>query len=160
MDGDAALREELVNLLTKRQAHMDLAEAVADFPAEEINMRVPNGEYTFWQLLEHMRITQKDILDYTEAETYTWLDWPDGYWPARAATTDAAGWAETIAQFEADRQRLVDIVLDPGVDLFAPLANSGERGHTIVREIHVVASHNSYHTGELGILRGVMGYWK
>ena len=160
MDDGAALREELANLLVKRQAHMDFADAVADFPEEAINTRPPNCEYTFWHLLEHMRLAQKDILDYIAAETYTWPNWPDDYWPAREATTDAAGWAETIAQFEADQQRLVAIVMDPDVDLFAPLANSGERGHTILREIYVVASHNAYHTGELGILRGVMGYWK
>src|SRR5690606_38369731 len=114
----------------------------------------------FWHLLEHMRLTQRDILDYVESDDYHWPAWPDDYWPERATTTDYAGWHQTIAAFLADRQRLVALVEDPAVDLFAPLPNSGENGHTLLREIEVVASHNAYHTGELGILRQVMGYWK
>jgi hypothetical protein len=159
MNGDDEIRQQLVNLLVRRQAHMDFEDAVADFPAEHINSRPPNCEYTFWQLLEHMRLSQKDILDYIVSDDYRWLAWPEAYWPERAATTDLAGWQQTIVDFLTDRQRLVDIVNDPAMDLFAPLPNSGERRHTILREIHVVASHNAYHTGELGILRGVMGLW-
>lgn len=156
---DDALREQLVNLLIKRQAHMDFEDAVAEFPPEHVNSRPPNCEYTFWHLLEHMRLTQKDILDYVESDDYRWPVWPEDYWPERAATTDYAGWHQTIAAFLADRQRLVALVEDPAVDLFAPLPNSGEHGHTLLREIHVVASHNAYHTGELGILRQVMALW-
>ena len=74
---DDALREQLVNLLIRRQAHMDFEDAVADFPPEQVNSRPPNCDYTFWHLLEHMRLTQKDILDYVEAEEYQWLAWPD-----------------------------------------------------------------------------------
>jgi hypothetical protein len=157
-DGDT-LREQLVHLLVTRQAHMDFEDAVADFPAEHVNTRPPNCEYTFWQLLEHMRLSQKDILDYIVSDDYRWLAWPDAYWPDREDTTDFPGWHQTIAAFLADRQQLVAIVSDPAVDLFAPLPSSGERGHTILREIHVVASHNAYHTGELGVLRQVMGLW-
>jgi hypothetical protein len=106
-----------------------------------------------------MRLAQRDILDYIETDDYRWPTWPDDYWPDREATSDFAGWHQTIAAFLADRQRLVEIVQEPATDLFAPLPNSGERAHTILREIHVVASHNAYHTGELGILRQVMDLW-
>lgn len=156
---DPALREQLVNLLIKRQAHMDFKDAVADFPPEHVNTTPPGCDYTFWHLLEHMRLAQKDILDYVEADDYHWPRWPDDYWPARDATTDFAGWHQTIAAFLADRKRLVAIVEDPESDLFAALPNSGEHRHTLLREIHLIASHNAYHTGELGILRQVMGLW-
>jgi hypothetical protein len=159
MKNDSELRNQLVRLLTVRQAHMDLEDAVADFPEAEINTKPTNCEYTFWHLLEHMRITQKDILDYIESDDYQWLDWPDDYWPERSAQTDLGGWHRTIEAFHADRQRLAEIINDPNVDLLAPLPNSGEEQHHVLREINLVAAHNSYHTGEFGILRQVMGLW-
>ncbi len=159
MANDEELRNQLVRMLTVRQAHMDFEDAVADFPLDQINTRFPNGSYTFWQLLEHLRLTQKDILDYIEAPDYRWPSFPDDYWPDPAAETDAAGWERTIAAFYADRQRLAAIVRDPAVDLFAPLPNSGRHGHNILREINIIANHNAYHTGELGIMRQVLGLW-
>jgi uncharacterized damage-inducible protein DinB len=159
MNDDGELRTQLVRLLTVRQAHMDLEDAVVDFPEAEINTKPTNCIYTFWHLLEHMRITQRDILDYIESDDYQWLDWPDDYWPERSAETDLAGWHDTIEAFQADRQRLAEIISDPHVDLFAPLPNSGEEQHSILREINLVAAHNSYHTGEFGILRQVMDLW-
>jgi hypothetical protein len=159
MNDDNELRKQLVNLLTVRQAHMDFEDAVADFPAEHINTKPPGCDYTFWHLLEHMRICQKDILDYIQADNYIWLNFPDDLWPERTTTTDLAGWQQTIEDFFADRQNLAEIINDPDVDLFAPLANSGEHRHNVLREIYIVASHNAYHTGELGILRQVRGLW-
>lgn len=156
---DEELRNQLTRLLTARQAHMDFEDAVADFPAEHSNTRPPNCEYTFWQLLEHLRICQKDIVDYILADDYVWPNFPDDLWPARAATADLAAWQRTVADFLADRRQLVAIVNDPQRDLFAPLANSGEHRHNILREINIIASHNAYHTGEFGILRRVVGIW-
>lgn len=159
MDTDRQLRTQLARLLTVRQAHIDFEDAVADFPAEHINTRPPNCDYTFWHLLEHLRICQRDILDYIVAEDYIWPTFPDDLWPDQAATTDMADWQQTIADFLADRQVLVDLINDPAVDLFAPLSNSGEHRHNILREINIIASHNAYHTGELGILRQTLGLW-
>lgn len=159
MDNEAGLRQQLVNLLTVRQAHMDFEDAVADFPEAHINTRPTNCNYTFWHLLEHMRICQKDILDYIHSTDYKWPTFPDDLWPDESAKTDLAGWQQTIANFHQDRQKLVEIINDPETDLFAPLQNSGEYCHTILREINIVASHNAYHTGELGVLRQVMGLW-
>ena len=159
MSDDKELRKQLVRMLTARQAHMDFEEAVAHFPDEHINTRPPNCPYTFWHLLEHIRLAQRDILDYIVADDYQWPDWPDDFWPDRAAESGTAGWQRTIDRFLADRQQLADLIHDPDVDLFAPLPNSGEHQHNILREINVVASHNAYHIGELGILRAVMGFW-
>lgn len=159
MNDDKELRAQLVNLLTVRQAHMAFEDAVAEFPEDQINTFPPNCPYSFWHLLEHLRICQKDILDYIESDTYAWPSFPDDLWPAPSATTDVAGWRATIDQFLADRQRLVDIVDDPATDLFAPLPNSGAHRHNILREIHIIGSHNAYHTGELAILRAALGLW-
>lgn len=158
MNPDEILRQQLVNLLLKRQAHMLFEDAVADFPAQHINGRPPGVEYTFWHLLEHLRICQYDILDYIRNPHYEAPNFPDDLWPSRDAETDLAGWQQTIDRFLADRQALVDIVQNPQTDLYAQIPH-GWDGHNILREILVVADHNAYHLGELGILRQVMGLW-
>ena len=155
---DTALRTQLVNLLTKQQAHMNLDDALKNFPAKDYNTRPPNVEYTFWHLLEHLRICQWDILDYCRNPDYKSIEWPRDYWPAKDATTDAAGWQHTIDQFHADLAELVAIVLDSKTDLYAPIPH-GYDGHNILREILVVADHNAYHTGEFGVLRQIVKYW-
>jgi len=159
MNDDKELRNQLVRMLTIRQAHMDFEDAVANFPEEQINTRPPNCNYTFWHLLEHMRICQKDILEYIQSDDYKWPNFPDDFWPDKLAETDLAGWQQTIKHFCADRQKLVDIINDPEINLFASLPNSGKYQHNILREINIIASHNAYHTGELGILRQIMGFW-
>ena len=159
MSEDRELREQLVAMMTVRQAHMTFEDAVADFPAAHINERPPYCDYSFWHLVEHLRICQRDIFAYIVADTYQWPNFPDDLWPHPTAETDLAGWQRSIEQFLADRQALVDLIEDRNVDLFTPLPNSGEHRHTILREINIIASHNAYHTGELGILRQVMGLW-
>ena len=153
------LRNQLVRMLTIRQAHMDFDDAVADFPMDQINARPPGCDYTFWHLIEHIRICQLDILEYIGDPDYVWPNFPDDLWPDLATETDAAGWQRTIDAFAVDRQALVAIINDPRRDLFAPLANSGEHQHNILREINIIANHNAYHTGELGILRQTLGLW-
>ena len=155
---DDHIRQQLVNALVLRQAHLDFETAVADFPAAHYNTAVPNANYSFWHLLEHLRITQADILDYIENPNYQYLKWPEAYWPASEANADELQWRATIAAFEADRATLVDIVNDPTRELCAQIPQ-GQPGHTILREILVIAAHNSYHIGELGSLRGTMGLW-
>ncbi len=159
MEKNTELRNQLVRMLTIRQAHMDFEDAVADFPEGHINTQVPKSDYSFWHLLEHLRLAQEDILEYILADDYQWPTFPDGYWPDKSTVTDLAGWQQTISEFTADRQKLVEIINDPSVDLYAPLPNSGEYQHNILREINIIANHNAYHIGELGILRQVMGLW-
>ncbi len=155
---DSELRNQLVKMLTVQQAHMGLEDAVKNFPAKDFNTRPPNVEYTFWHLLEHLRITQWDILDYCRNPKYQTIEWPRDYWPAKDATTDAAGWQQTLDQFRADLAELVAIVKNPQTDLYAPIPH-GSDGHNILREILVVADHNAYHIGEFGILRQVVKNW-
>ena len=128
-------------------------------PIEHINTRPANCDYTFWHLLEHIRICQEDIVHYISADDYVWPNFPDDFWSIKSIETDEAGWQTTIDRFYADRQALVEIINDSTNDLFAPLANSGEHQHNILREINIIANHNAYHTGEFGILRQTMGLW-
>lgn len=158
MANDQALRAQLVAQLSQRQAHLLFDDAVADFPLDKINVYPPDVPYTFWHLVDHLRFTQWDILDYMRNPNYQYAKWPQGYWPDPAAQTDAAGWEKTIADFRGDLQALIDIVQAPATDLYAQIPH-GQPGHTILREILVVASHNAYHVGELAILRQVMGLW-
>lgn len=158
MTPDALLRQQLVNLLTMPQAHMTFDDAVKNFPSGHYNTRPTGVEYTFWHLLEHLRICQWDILDYCRNPKYQHMEWPRQYWPAPDAETDAAGWQHSINQFVTDLEALVAMVKNPQTDLYAPIAH-GYDGHTILREILVVADHNAYHIGEFGILRQITGIW-
>lgn len=155
---DAVLRQELVNLLMLRQAHMILEDAVKDFPENAINMKPNNLTYSFWHLLEHIRICQYDILDYIINPNYVMPDFPQGYWRSEDSICTVDEWNQTIAQFYADRQALLDIVMNPASDLHAQIPHA-QAGHTIVREIIIVGQHNAYHIGEFGILRHIAGLW-
>ncbi|MCE1254796.1 MAG: DinB family protein [Anaerolineae bacterium] len=160
MDNDLELRKQLVNLLTTAQAHMGFDEALADFPADYMNTRLTGCDYTFWHLLEHMRICQRDILDYIEADHYKWLNFPDDLWPDKSTTATVTAWQRSIDAFLADRRRLAEIVNNPHHDLFAALPNSGSSHHNILREINIISDHTAYHIGELAYARGMLGLWK
>jgi len=151
------LRQQLIRLLDGVDARMPFDEAVADFPDEAINARPPNVEYTPWHLLEHVRLTQADILDYIVNRDYVEIEWPAEFWPARDSMATPAQFAETIAGFHRDVAALRDIVNDPATDLVATIP--GTPGHTILREVRIVGDHNAYHVGEFAVLRQVMGTW-
>jgi hypothetical protein len=154
---DAALRKQLLTLLAGEGAHMTFEEAVADFPDEAINRRPPNVTYSPWHLLEHIRLTQADILEYIVNPAYVEREWPEEYWPKPDAVATPEEFAETIRGYLADRQALADRVADRARDLFAVIPNSP--GHTLIREIRIVADHTAYHVGEFAVLRQVMGTW-
>ena len=157
MDRDRLMRDQLVSLLRGGSAHMPFAEAVADFPEESINARPANVGYTFWHLLEHLRLTQADILAYLTDADYMAPEWPKAYWPARGAQATKRDWETSVAAFQGDLEAIVAIVADEGTDLFATVPSTTE--HTILREALIVADHNAYHLGELGILRQVENAW-
>ncbi len=153
---DRELRRQLVALLTERQAHGLIEDATADFPAEKINERVPLVPYSFWQLLEHMRLSLADILSYMLDADYLEKAWPDDYWPKGEG--DAERWRATVEGLIADRDAIVEIVKDPATDLFAELP-WGE-GQTLLREVLVAADHLAYHTGAFILMRKTLGIWK
>jgi DinB superfamily len=151
-------RRLLILQLRGTEAHMGFDDAVANFPAWAMNQRPPNVDYTPWHILEHVRITQWDILRYIEDPVgHVSPNWPTEYWPAKEAETDEAGFRQTVEQFHDDLRALERIGADESVDLFAIL--EGTPGHTVFREMTVVGNHNSYHLGEFASLRQVMGSW-
>ena len=154
---DEALRHDLVELLDGVGAHMSFDEAVADFPDRAINVRPPNVDYTPWHLLEHLRLTQADILDYVINASYVEPSWPDDYWPSRDAIATREMFDETIRRFRSDLADLRALVVDQARDLFAVIP--GTPGHTLLREARIDADHNAYHVGEFAILRQIMGTW-
>lgn len=157
MDSDQVLREQLIQLLRSRNAHMSLENAVADFPMEAINQRPPNVPYTPWHLLEHIRITQWDILEFIRNPKHISPAWPKGYWPEQDTEADPSDWDKTLRSYRADLDALEEMVRDPKTDLFTPIPHGD--GQNILREILTVADHSAYHTGEFGILRQVMETW-
>lgn len=151
------LREQIVTQLRGGNAHMPFNEAVADFPAEAINVRPPNGDYTFWHLLEHLRITQADILDYLTNADYQEPEWPAEYWPPRDAQATQADWDHSVAAFQRDLEAIIAIVADERTNLFAPVPSNDQ--HSVLREALIVADHNAYHIGEMAILRQIVQAW-
>jgi hypothetical protein len=157
---DNAISSALAGGFHGGHAHMSLEEAVADFPPEHYNTRPRNVPYSFWHLLEHIRITGNDLLTYTNAETYTEGEWPADYWPSPDATADAEAWAATIAGIQAIDAELEALAKGSLESLAAPARHAGgTEGHTVARSIRIAFQHEAYHLGEFGILRQVEGLW-
>lgn len=156
-ENNVLLREQLLQLLAGRHAHMTIEEAVEDFPPEAMNEVPSNVAYTPWQLLEHIRIAQWDILEFIRDPEHVSPDWPDGYWPARSKQADEQMWENSVQRLLADREALAVIVRNPETELYAPLPHAPD--YTILREILVVADHTAYHLGELGMMRQVLDAW-
>ncbi|MGH7421744.1 MAG: DinB family protein [Candidatus Rokuibacteriota bacterium] len=150
------VRAEVRNLV-HGPSYMSFDEVVEDFPMNRINTRPPNVPYTPWHLLEHMRIAQRDILEYIEDKNYRPPRWPEDYWPDPAAQADAKAWKKTVAAFRRDRGALEKIAGNARIPLGAPLPHAKQ--HTYIRELLIASEHNTYHIGELAILRQVMGAW-
>jgi len=155
---DTALRDQLRRLLAWEDAHVGFDRAVADIPAD-LRGRQPAGvPYSPWQLLEHLRITQHDILDFCRNATYHELEWPADYWPSSPAPSSPAKWDESVAQFRQDRKALEDLAMDTTIDLFAKIPHG--QGQTYLRELVLAADHAAYHVGELIVVRRLLGAWK
>lgn len=159
---DKALRDQLAAYLTQGHAHMSLDDAVKDFPLERINDQAPNSEYTPWRLLEHIRISQHDILEFVRDpkynDTYKDMKWPNDYWPKDGDKGTPAAWKKSIQQYNTDLYDFIAVVKDPTVDLYRKIPWG--TGQTILKESFVIIDHNSYHIGEFAILRDVMKTWK
>lgn len=157
MTTTGAARLQLVRMLDDSGAHMSFTEAVADFTEDAINVAPPNVPYTPWHLVEHLRLTQRDMLDYVTSADYPRLDWPVDYWPSREAQASRDQWEASVAAFVEDCAALAALVADPERDLDAPIPWTS--GHTLLRCVRIIGNHNSYHVGELAILRQVTGTW-
>jgi hypothetical protein len=153
-DQDKALREQLLNAMRGEQSHIDFESAVSDFPAERRGMKPESAPHTAWQLLEHMRIAQHDILEFSRDPSHKSPKWPEGYWPKTAAPPNQLAWDESLATFRQEAKTMEGLILDPKQDLFKPI--EGGSGQTLLREALVLAAHNSYHLGQIVYLKKML----
>ena len=153
------LRAQLVRALDWEEAHVGFDKALDGIPEDKRGARAAGFEHSTWQLLEHMRLAQKDLLDFAANSRYVHaLKWPDDYWPRNPAPPDAKAWNQSLADFKADREKLKQMVQDSEVDLFA-LVPTGKGHQTYLRTILVVVDHNAYHLGQLVAVRRALGLW-
>ncbi|HZR67276.1 MAG TPA: DinB family protein [Terriglobales bacterium] len=158
MNTDESLRKHLIELLEGGHAHATFDQVIGDIPAK-FRGEIPNGlSHSAWMLLEHMRVAQWDILDFSRNANYKALKWPDDYWPKNAAPTSALAWEKSIERFRNDLEAMKKLVTDPKTDLFAKLPWGD--GQTILREAMLVADHNAHHLGQLIDVRRLLGIWK
>jgi hypothetical protein len=153
------LRTQLARLLDWEEGHVGFDKAVDGIPVDKRGSHAAGFEHTPWQLLEHIRIAQKDLLDFCINPQYVHaLKWPEEYWPQSPAPSGTTAWNESIADFRTDRERLKRLVHDAHVDLFATVpAGKGEQ--TYLRSILLTADHNAYHLGQLVAVRRALGIW-
>ena len=153
-DPNHSLRKHLANLLEKAEAHADARATLKDFPAALRGQKPKGSPHTPWQLLEHMRLAQWDILKFSVDAAHVSPKFPEGYWPQHGSPADAAAWNQSVKQFLADLDAMKSLVSDPATDLFAPIPHGD--GQAILREALLLADHNSYHLGQLILLRRIL----
>ena len=157
MSHDRALRDHLLYLVRGGGAHLDFEAAIADLPPKLRGGKPAGLPHTPWRLLEHLRICQWDILEFSRNPKHVSPKFPAGYWPPGDAPENDAAWNRSVESFRTELKAMQDLVADPATDLFAPIPH-GE-GQTILREALLVADHNAYHLGQLVTVRRLLGAW-
>jgi hypothetical protein len=157
-DHDKALREQLLALLTGGNAHADFEGAIRNLPAELRGKRPKDGPYSPWELLEHLRIAQSDILEFSRDAKHKSPSWPEGYWPQSPTPPDDKAWDKSVRAFRRDLKAMCELVSDPATDLYAKIPHGD--GQTILREALLAADHNAYHVGQLILVRKLLGAWE
>lgn len=154
---DKILREHLRKLLAGHEAHIDWASALKTFPKELRGKKPSGAPHSAWELLEHTRIAQWDILEFSRNPEHISPDWPSGYWPPQSSPPSAAAWDGRIKSLQRDLASMVKLVMSPKTDLTARIPHGS--GQTILREALLMADHNSYHLGQFVLLRRMLGSW-
>ena len=157
MPHNERLRDHVLAQLDSRQAHHTFDAVLANIPPAVRGERPAALPYSLWELLEHMRRAQADILAFCQNPDYTHPDWPDAYWPDAPAPPDGSAWTESVAAFRADLESIKDLVADPALDLYAEIPHGD--GQTYLREALLVADHNAYHLGQLVTVRRLLDIW-
>ena len=155
---DSDLRQHVLTLLKGGNAHATFDDAVKNFPPELRGKKPKGAEHSAWQLLEHLRIAQWDILEFSRDPKHQSPDWPSGYWPAKPAPPDEKAWDKSVRAFRRDLKELSEMIADESIDLFARIPHGD--GQTVVREALLAADHNAYHIGQLVLVRRLLGAWK
>jgi uncharacterized damage-inducible protein DinB len=152
------VREQVIELLNGGHAHLTFDAVIKEFPANLRGVKPDGAPYTAWQLLEHIRIAIWDILEFSRDAKHVSPKWPEGYWPETEKPASDEAWNKSIASVQKDLQAMQKLVEDPKTDLYAKIPHG--TGQNILREALLVADHNSYHIGQLLLLRRVLGAWK
>lgn len=155
---DLHLRQNLAYLISGGGAHAKFNDAINGLPPNLRGKKPANFPHSAWMLLDHMRLAQWDILEFSRNAKYVSPKWPEGYWPKTAAPPAAAAWTKSIQKFRADQKAMLDLLADPNTDLFAKIPWGD--GQTILREALLVADHNAYHTAQIIDVRRLLGAWK
>jgi uncharacterized damage-inducible protein DinB len=158
MKNEKALRDFLGRVLSWEDAHVSFDKAVEDFPVRLRGKQPAGLPYSGWQLVEHLRIAQHDILDFCVNAKYAQMKWPDDYWPRSPAPSSSAAWNTAIRQYCRDRAALQQLAVNTKLDLNARIPHG--TGQTYLRELLLVADHNAYHVGQLILVRRLLGIWK
>jgi uncharacterized damage-inducible protein DinB len=154
---DQALRDHVAALLRWEDAHAGIEQIADGVPADQWGAAAPGLPYTLWQLLEHLRLAQCDILDFCRNPGYSQPRWPEDYWPKESEVPASDAVAGSIVAFRQDREALTALALDRTVDLFARIPHG--TGQTYLRELLLVADHTSYHLGQMVAVRRALGIW-
>jgi len=157
MNNDTSLRALLARCLDWEDAHVSFDKAIAGIPVALRGKKPRNVPYSLWQLVEHLRITQHDILDFCRNPAYREMNGPDDYWPPSAAPPSVAAWNASIRDFRSDRAALQGLAGDKDVTLDAAIPHGS--GQTYLRELILVADHSAYHVGQLVLVRRLLGIW-
>jgi hypothetical protein len=157
MKDDKGLRTELINFLNGSFTHKSIFDAVKGVPENLFNAKPNNVPYSPWQLLEHIRISQYDMVDFIRNPEYKELEWPKEYWPGSEIKATKAMWDDTLSQIKRDLKSLENIIRDPSVDLLAPIPHG--KGQTILKEVLQIIDHAAYHTGILILMRRALKVW-
>ena len=158
MDRDRMLRDHVLYLLRGGGAHLSFDKAVAGLPAKLSGAKPPGIPHTPWRLVEHMRLAQWDILEFSRNPRHVSPEFPEGYWPKGDAPPNAAAWNASIKAFRRDLKAMEKLVDDPDTDLLSRIPHGD--GQTILREALLVADHNAYHLGQLVVIRRLLGAWR
>lgn len=154
---DAPIRDHLVSQLTWRSAHATFDDVVQGIPPTYYGQQPDGVPYSLWQLLEHMRLTQRDILDFCRDPDYVEPSWPDDYWPDAQEPPEAYAWSQSIVQFRNDLEAMKNLITNPDIDLIGQIPHGD--GQTYLREALLLADHNAYHLGQMVVVRRLLGIW-
>jgi hypothetical protein len=157
MKNDKSLRKHLLYLLNEDGAHAGFEAAIKGLPAKLRGKRPKGSDHSPWELLEHLRIGQWDILEFCRNPKHVSPKWPEGYWPKSAAPPDAKAWSKSVTSFRRDHKAMATLVASDSTDLFAPIPHGD--GQTILREALLLADHNAYHLGQFILVRRLLGAW-
>jgi hypothetical protein len=152
------VREQVVRLLAGGQAHATFDQAMTGLPSSLRGRKPPGAEHTPWELLEHMRIAQWDILEFSRDPNHVSPEWPGGYWPRTERPPNAAAWKRSVEKFRKDLQAMIQLVENPKTDLYTRIPHGD--GQNVLREALLVADHNAYHLGQVVLVRRLLGAWK